>query len=44
MKHIINNKVIELPREYNGPFSINNYIQDDLVDDKFASLLKNNFT
>jgi hypothetical protein len=44
IKHIINNKVVELPKNYNGPFQVSDYINmDDTLDDRLTSLLRNNY-
>ena len=43
IKHFMNNRVIELPKNYNGPFQLSDFINlDDGIDDRLSSLLRNN--
>lgn len=45
VKHIVNSRVIELPKNYNGPFQVSDYINlDDTLDERLSSLLKNNYS
>lgn len=44
VKHYINDKVIELPKNYNGPFQVSDYINvDDALEERLSSLIRNNY-
>jgi len=42
--HFFNNRVVELPKNYNGPFQISDFVNlDDGFDDRLSSLLRSNW-